>query len=248
MKNSLYKAAAARLAVHLAAVAVTACVFAGAAQAAVYNGNWDPAYGSPFTNLNPPFINLGWRGKTQVYVPDSCVLVGTGVVNNAADCGGLATVQSALVQLYNVDAAGQPTLKTLTFNPASLTISNLEYFSGNLAGVQSSQSSFVFDNVVENVEFSVQFDFVDVCVEGCITVPRAGAGALDAPNGTTDGPKLFWQDDQGGSGVNSITPTITFERVLPEPAGLALALSALALAGWSRRGARRDVRRALRSA
>ena len=243
MKKSLYKAVAGQL----AAVAVTACVFAGAAQAAVYNGNWDPAYGSPF--VNPNGINLGWRGITQIYVPDSCVLVGTGVVNNVADCGGLAAVQSALVQLYDVDALGQPTLNTLNFNPASLTISNLEYLSGNLAGLQSSQSSFVFDNVVENVEFSMQFDFIDVCVEGCITVPRAGAGALDAPNGTTDGPKLFWQDDQGGSGVNSITPTITFERVLPEPAGLALALSALALAGWSRRGARRDdVRRALRSA
>ena len=245
MKKSLYKAVAGQL----AAVAVTACVFAGAAQAAVYNGNWDPAYGSPF--VNPNGINLGWRGITQIYVPDSCVLVGTGVVNNVADCGGLAAVQSALVQLYDVDALGQPTLNTLNFNPASLTISNLEYLSGNLAGLQSSQSSFVFDNVVENVEFSVQFDFIfNVCGQGCGVPLNAGAAAAsDAPNDTTDGPKLFWQDDHGGSGVNSITPTITFQRVLPEPAGLALALSALALAGWSRRGARRDdVRRALRSA
>ena len=240
MKKSLYKAVAGRL----AAVAVTACVFAGAAQAAVYNGNWDPAYGSPFTNLDPPpgSINLGWRGITQIYVPDSCVLAGTGVVNNVADCGGLAAVQSALVQLYDVDALGQPTLNTLNFNPASLTISNLEYLGGDLAGVQSSQSSFVFDDVVEHVEFSVQFDFIfNLCGQGC-DVPL-NAGAADAPNNTTDGPKLFWQDDLRGSGVNSITPTIIFSRV-PEPAGLALALTALAFAGWSRRGARRALRSA----
>lgn len=61
------------------------------AQAAVYVGTWDPAFGADFPDL-------GWRGSAMVYVPSTCLPAGTVVINNTV-CLGQALVQSAQVEL-----------------------------------------------------------------------------------------------------------------------------------------------------
>jgi len=104
---------------------VTLC--AGAAQAAVYRGVWDPLYGAPFTNL-------GWRGTAEYYVPEGCISSGTEVVNNASGCDGQAQVTSAQVEFYDTTDAGQETIATLIFDPNSLMISALSF--GLLSTIQ----------------------------------------------------------------------------------------------------------------
>ncbi|MEO7851449.1 MAG: hypothetical protein ABIR94_04220, partial [Rubrivivax sp.] len=42
---------------------------AGTAQAALYTGKWDPAYGSIFPVL-------GWSATAVIYVPDPCLASG----------------------------------------------------------------------------------------------------------------------------------------------------------------------------
>ena len=43
----------------------------GSAQAAIYTGNWDPAYGGIFPEL-------GWKASAIFDVPDACAAIGTG--------------------------------------------------------------------------------------------------------------------------------------------------------------------------
>src|SRR5262245_31585856 len=107
----------------LALVVGALLVVAAPARAAIYTSVWDPTYGAPFTNL-------GWRGTANFSVPDSCKPSGSADVNNALECGGLAAVTAAQVELYDITDAQQATLTTLVFDPLSLTISTLRYLEG----------------------------------------------------------------------------------------------------------------------
>jgi len=75
--------------------AAAALATVGPAQAAVYSGNWDPAYG-------PAFPQLGWEASALFDVPDPCLAIGNG--NNvpiSGACSGF-DVLSAQVSFYNV--------------------------------------------------------------------------------------------------------------------------------------------------
>ncbi len=209
-------------------------VCASSAQAAVFSGVWDPKFGAPFvTDL--PFgatNNLGWRGTATWDIPDTCLPGGTATVNNAVDCAGGAIVTSAQVEFYNFDLGlDPPTVATLNFNPATMSISDMGFVGGQLAHLTTTSSNFV--NPPENlwqfgvawdVEFSLFFTFNEV--------------------GFADGPHLGWRQchydrtyathyDEGGSYCNSgfsnpnndpdLVPTLHITRV-PEPGTLALAL------------------------
>jgi hypothetical protein len=84
------------------AAAAAACA-AVPAQAAVYTGNWDPGYGSPFPNL-------GWKGKATFFIPDACLsLASTWVANVNACSGGGMKVLDATLSFYDIvtDSAAQ---------------------------------------------------------------------------------------------------------------------------------------------
>lgn len=192
---------------------------AGSANAAVYTGVWDPAYG-------PPFTNLGWRGTAQYTVPDSCELSGSGDVDNATACGGAAAVTSALVEFYDESATNQVTLATLVFNPSTMLVSTLRYLNGNLDQLVTTASNPVFPSVdlsafgvSSTVAFSLQF-------------------------GLTTGPRLDWTSCARpqvdcGSGTNSFDPQFSITRV-PEPGSMWL--SGLALAALFAAARRRSLR------
>jgi hypothetical protein len=101
LKNSLARGA-------MAAAALFAAV--SPAQAIVYVGNWDPAFGSIFTNL-------GWRGTTEVVLPDVCNGL-TGSFANASSnpCGSFGfSTQNAKVEFYSLADPLKATVETLNF-------------------------------------------------------------------------------------------------------------------------------------
>ncbi len=200
----------------LTQVIALVCAFtAGSAQAAVYTGVWDPAYGAPFTNL-------GWRGSAHYTVPNSCEPTGTADVDNATACAGAAVVTSAEVEFYDVTAGGQPTLATLVFDPLSLVIGTLRYLDGELAQLVTSASNVVNPavnlsafGVASTAGFFLQF--------------------------ALDGPHLGWIDcgpesdgcQRGSNDSVNFAPRFAISRVttaVPEPGSLWLSgLALLAL-------------------
>ncbi len=85
---------------------------ATSAQAAFVQGDWDPPYGSPFSDL-------GWEGTVVVEVPDACLALGDGlIVINSTTCGA-AAVFDAKVRLYNL-LAPTTILETLDFTTATV--------------------------------------------------------------------------------------------------------------------------------
>ena len=90
------------------------CLSALSAHAAVYSGDWDPAFG-------PQFPNLGYNGAITFFVPDACLTQGgnpfNGFVTNADVCSSgamdLLTAQVGLYDLSNPNAI----LDTLVFAP-----------------------------------------------------------------------------------------------------------------------------------
>lgn len=94
-----------------AAVAALAAV--GPAQAVVYRGSWDPAYGSALPNL-------GWRGEALFDIPSLCLAKADGLYANFGDCAP-QTILSGKVEFYNLATPGT-TLETLTFDASNIDL------------------------------------------------------------------------------------------------------------------------------
>lgn len=77
-----------------ALAAATALGVAGPAQAAVYSGSWDPAYGSIFPSL-------GWQASALFNVPDPCLAHNGNNIPITGECSGF-DVLSAEVNFYDI--------------------------------------------------------------------------------------------------------------------------------------------------
>ncbi len=114
----------------LSAVLVSAAAVlgsAGPAQAAVYSGNWDPAYGAAFPGL-------GWQASALFDVPAACLALGTGSFAISGACAGF-DVLSAKVDLYNT-AAPATILATFNLNPG-VVVNGIDLSAGNLTGIDT---------------------------------------------------------------------------------------------------------------
>ena len=102
----------------------------GSAQAAVYTGSWDPAFGSSLPSL-------GWKGEASFFIPDACLAMGAGLYSNSASCsaGGMKLLSSD-ISFYNLSAPSV-VLETLHYStPAtSLTFAMRVDASHQLSGV-----------------------------------------------------------------------------------------------------------------
>ena len=101
---------------------------AGSAQAALYTGNYDPAYGGIFPEL-------GWQASALFDVPESCLAIGTG--NNipiSGPCAGF-DVLSAEVSFYNV-ANPNTILNSYALDP-NVIVNGINLAGGHLAGIDT---------------------------------------------------------------------------------------------------------------
>jgi PEP-CTERM motif len=226
----------ARLKSSLASGAVAAAALFGAvspAQAVVYVGNWDPAFGGIFPNL-------GWRGTATFSLPSACDgLTGT-FLNSAAGCGGGAiSILSGSVEFYNVSTPSV-TLQTLNFtSPGAVTSVTLATpptisvvpGSTQLIGVKSSFSTGVLGTIVESQTATNSYKFY-LGFDGTTTslgYTLANFGGFDC------GPP---PDSDESCGYSSVAPAVKFTRVtaaIPEPETYALMLAGLLAVGFAAR-------------
>jgi hypothetical protein len=123
----------------------------GSAHAAVYTGNWDPAYGVPFPNL-------GWRGEANFAVPDGC---GTPAVLSVFDCPGMAVLDAKVV-FYDTSVSGPaPALASLFWPVAAGPSPPAPLFLATFAGgmLSSVWSGYLGPGLVPDSSFADIDDF-----------------------------------------------------------------------------------------
>lgn len=204
------------------------------AQAAVYHGVWDPPYGFPFGNATS---GLGWRGTADYFVPNTCELSGTGQVDNygtipgiPGNCGGMAVVNNAEVELYNVASPGQPTLATLNFDASSLHVLSLNYVGGQLAGLSTTFSDFI--NPPENLTSVNVPDWASFSLAFRYSGPRLAWGICSGSDFTASESLSYYETEHCvilglNANYGDYRPDFRITRV-PEPASLGLVGVALA--------------------
>lgn len=220
----------ATLAKRLAALLLTvtgALAVPGQASAALFVGDFDPAFGLAFPNL-------GFRGQGTFFVPDTCLGM-NGVVTNSA-CPGIS-VTSAFVNYY--DTRSTPPPPTLVsqgyvFPPPNVPLIDVRLLGGNLLGVDSGTIGPQFVNVPDTMTVdptdSLLFgntwlrfqDLISVGDEGALpgAFLFACSGRECGLNSTTQSNPAFFRNG--------------FTRV-PEPDTVGLVLTALVIAGLVRR-------------
>jgi hypothetical protein len=100
---------------------------AGPAQAAVYTGTWDPAYGGIFPEL-------GWKASALFDVPDACLAIGNGThIPISGPCAGF-DVLSAKVSFYDVADPG--TIHSYALDP-NVIVTGIDIAGSKLVGVDT---------------------------------------------------------------------------------------------------------------
>lgn len=215
----------ARLKNSLASGAVALAALFGAAspaQAVVYVGNWDPAFG-------PIFTNLGFSGTATFSLPSACDGQNGVFLNSAPGCGGGAIqILSASVSFYNLSAPAT-TLQTLNFtSPGAVTSVSLltpSPFAGGtqLTGVTSDFSTGVLGTIAESKFGSNSYKFYLSFTGNTTTL----AYTLDNFSSLDCSPS---KPNDETCGFSTISPVVTFRPLtapIPEPETYALMLAGL---------------------
>ncbi len=224
-----------RIRTALIGAAVSALVALGypvAANAKVYAGAWDPAFGAPFDVAG---LGLGWSGTTQFSIDDSCAASGTVLF---VQCG--MTIDSATVSFYNV-ADPSTIVETLSFAPPS-TIPISMYVptsggdvvgvntNGTLGSVLSTTSSLAALTLGTNYYFDLLFEYNIATGNQEVRLYYAKQDLADVRACAALGPSVSGfcgvsSEVDGGPVVMTITP-------IPEPSTYALMLAGIGAVGF----------------
>jgi hypothetical protein len=112
-----------------AVAAAAALTFAAPTQAAIFAGDWDPAFGSAFPEL-------GWRGEARFFIPDACLTL-SGWVYNFNSCSSWdMQILDAEVEFYKLsDPDNEDFQETLSFELPSDAVWRVKIDDGQLVGV-----------------------------------------------------------------------------------------------------------------
>jgi hypothetical protein len=181
------------------------------AQAAVYTGNWDPAFGAAYSQL-------GWKGEASFYIPDACLALGAGTYFNASGCSqGAMQLLSASVSLYQLGNEAN-ILETIDFSAPSSSFATL---------AMSVDANHQLDGV---------FGLFDYFVPANVNL--AIAGGIGAQYGLAFVDNIAVLGIRSSSGVLSFSqliapdggkPLISFTPAIPEPETYALMLAGLGM-------------------
>ena len=197
---------------------------AGSAQAVLYSGNYDPAYGGIFPEL-------GWQASALFDVPESCLAIGTG--NNipiSGPCAGFEVI-SADVSFYNTANPGT-ILDTYALDP-NFIVNGINLAGGDLSGIDTG----FFDSFVSALPIagSGQYAFSLILFAG-------NQAQLIFANPPQTSPGCAFLPVPGAScGISANAATGVFAPVseVSEPATLALMLASLGAIGLVGRRRRR---------
>ena len=197
---------------------------AGSAQAALYTGTYDPAYGGIFPQL-------GWEASLLFDVPESCLAIGTG--NNIpinGPCAGF-DVLSAEVSFYNVANPGA-ILNSYALDP-NVIVNGINLAGGHLAGIDTG----FFDSFVSEllIAGNGQYSFSLILFGG-------NQAQLIFANPPQTSPGCAFLPVPGAScGISANAATGVFAPVseVSEPETLALMLAGLGAIGLGARRRRR---------
>lgn len=206
----------------LSAAVGVATMLAVPAEAAIYKGSWDPAFGGIFGSL-------GWNGSADFYIPDEC-LATDGLHSNNGTCGSSPmSVLDAQFSFYDISAPGT-ILETFRFGPGQAVVdtahvSQMEVTGGALSGVQTNY----FTSVVPDIgiagggSYSFFLTFTGHEAGLYYTLKDWSPGNPGCLSGNT-----FILENCGFSTVPAV---LTFTQAVPEPETYALLLAGLAAMG-----------------
>jgi hypothetical protein len=195
----------------------------GSAHAAIYTGNWDPAYGGIFPDL-------GWSASAVFNVPDACLAGGDG--NNipiSGDCAGF-DVLSAEVSFYDV-ADPSTILNSYSLNP-NVIVNGINIAGGALSGVDTG----FFDYFVpsESIAGGGVYSFSLLLYGGNL------AQLIYADPQETSPGCAFLPVPGANCGISANPAVGTFTTAVPEPETYVLMLAGLSAVGWAARRRRRQ--------
>jgi hypothetical protein len=203
---------------------VLALVGLGSAQAAVYSGRWDPAYGGTFASL-------GWEASALFNVPDTCLALGNsgGIIAPTGSCAGFS-VLSAQIGLYNIAAPGT-ILESFALS-TDVNVTGIRIAGGQLTGVDTG----FFDSIVPSLGIAGGGDY-----SFSLILFGGDKAQLIYAKPKETSPACAQFPVPGTSCGQSLNPAVGVFAIapIPEPETYALLLAGLAAIGFIARRRRR---------
>ncbi len=246
MFNSTMKRCAA------AASLVAGLLGSASVQAVVYVGSWDPTFNladARFGASASTGIVLGWRGHFLGDVAAGCDPgAGSGLVVVGTGAGCAASLSSAVVDLYAATDPAKATIANIDFDlsiAGNLKVLDLLYDNGVLKQLRTTPSGMDLATYVP--PGSVYETIAGLAVRWQLLLDFADPSASIVGAAAYDGPRLSYAiadcvpgaaNQQPCSGANAadFAPVLhVAPAAVPEPAGAALALTALAALAMTRR-------------